>query len=90
MRASDEDLQTVPAPGDLAEQVVAGAQARDLRDLLSELPDTQREVVTLAFYGQLTHREIAAQLDLPSGTVKGRMRLGLKRLRRGIDSVAAS
>lgn len=89
-RASDDDLHTVPATGDVAEQVVAGAQARDLRDLLSGLPDTQREVITLAFYGQLTHGEIAAHLDLPSGTVKGRMRLGLQRLRRGIDPAVAS
>ncbi|MDP8908930.1 MAG: hypothetical protein M3N47_07390 [Chloroflexota bacterium] len=40
--------------------------------------------MTLAFYGELTHSEIAAHLDLP-GTVKGRMRLGLQRLRADIE-----
>lgn len=44
-------------------------------------PISQREVITLAFFANLTHTEIAAQLDLPPGTVKGRMRLGLTKLR---------
>ncbi|MDQ3644622.1 MAG: sigma-70 family RNA polymerase sigma factor [Actinomycetota bacterium] len=88
-RASDEDLRIVPEPGNVAEQVVAGAEARDLRSLLTGLPDAQREVITLAFYGQLTHGEIATHLDLPVGTIKGRMRLGLQRLRRNIDSEVA-
>jgi len=86
-RASDDSLHAVRAPSGVAEQVVARAQARDLRNLLARLPDVQREVITLAFYGQLTHSEIAAHLDLPPGTVKGRMRLGLQRLRGDIDSV---
>lgn len=45
-------------------------------------------MITLAFYGELTHSEIAAQLDLPTGTVKGRMRLGLQKLRLDIDRIA--
>ena len=49
--------------------------------LLAQLPDAQPEVITLAFYGQLSHAEIAEHLDLPPGTIKGRMRLGLQRLR---------
>jgi RNA polymerase sigma-70 factor, ECF subfamily len=86
-RASDDSLHTVRAPSAVAEQVVARAQARDLRNLLARLPDVQREVITLAFYGQLTHNEIATHLGLPPGTVKGRMRLGLQRLRGDIESV---
>lgn len=50
---------------------------------------TQREVITLAYYGQLSHTEIAAALDLPTGTVKGRMRLGLQKLRTGIEKDVA-
>lgn len=49
---------------------------------LGELPEAQAEVIALAYIGELTHSEIAAMLDLPSGTVKGRMRLGLEKLRR--------
>lgn len=88
-RASDNDLRAVPEPSNVPEQVVDAAQARDLPDLLNELPEAQREVITLAFYGQLTHSEIAAHLDLSSRTVKGRMRLGLQRLRRDPDPEVA-
>lgn len=57
-----------------------------LRTSLSRLPDAQAEVIALAYFGQLTHTEIADQLDLPAGTVKGRMRLGLEKMRRDLDS----
>jgi RNA polymerase sigma-70 factor (ECF subfamily) len=46
------------------------------------LPPAQAEVVLLAFYGEMSHSEIATRLGLPRGTVKGRMRLGLEKLRR--------
>jgi RNA polymerase sigma-70 factor (ECF subfamily) len=55
--------------------------ARDLPTMLARLPEAEREVITLAYYGRLTHTEIAAQLSLPSGTVKGRLRRGLQKLR---------
>lgn len=42
---------------------------------------TVEQVIALAYFGELTHSEIASQLDLPAGTVKGRMRLGLEQLR---------
>jgi RNA polymerase sigma-70 factor (ECF subfamily) len=56
------------------------ADGNRLRGLLTRLPDAEREVVALAFYGELTHTAIAEQLDLPVGTVKDRMRLGLHEL----------
>jgi hypothetical protein len=71
-----------PAPDDVAGRVVASTDASDLRGLLAALPKTQREVIALAFYGQLSHSEISTHLDLPPGTVKGRMRLGLKAQKR--------
>ena len=88
MRRDDDDrLEDVPTAGAIAEQAAASDEARDLLSALAQLPDAEREVVTLAFYGQLTHTEIAAQLDVPLGTVKGRMRLALDRLRRDIGHV---
>jgi RNA polymerase sigma-70 factor, ECF subfamily len=48
------------------------------------LPEPQEEVIVLAFYGELSQPEIALQLDLPLGTVKSRMRLGLRKLRLGM------
>jgi len=88
-RASDERLHELPAPANVAELVAGRAEAHDLLGLLAQLPDAQQEVITLAFYGQLTHTEIAERLRLPAGTVKGRMRLGLQRLRGDIDRVAS-
>ena len=63
------------------------ADAR-LQDSLAQLPDDQREVIALAYYGELSHTEIATQLGLPAGTVKGRMRLGLQKLHADIASAA--
>lgn len=59
----------------------AWERGQHLRLLLAQLPAEQREIIELAFFGGLTHSELAAQLGLPLGTVKGRLRLGLEKLR---------
>lgn len=80
-----------PAPDLLAtsppDEVIAIAERDELGSFLSALPPKQTEVIVLAFYGGLSHSEIAAHLDLSSGTVKGRMRLGLEKMR---DAMAVS
>ena len=58
----------------------ATALMRSARPSIS-CPDEQRRVIDLAYFAGFTHTEIAAMLDLPLGTVKGRMRLGLAKLR---------
>lgn len=52
---------------------------------LQTLPAEQLRAVELAYFEGLTHRDIARRLDIPVGTVKGRLRLGLGRLRKGFD-----
>jgi RNA polymerase sigma-70 factor (ECF subfamily) len=56
-------------------------ESRAVRGALGELPDEQRQVIELAYFGGFTHTQIAEMLGTPVGTVKGRMRLGLTKLR---------
>lgn len=69
------------AASDSPSIVIASSESDALRIAVLRLPEPQAEAITLAFYGGLSHSEIAAQLELPAGTVKGRMRLGLEKLR---------
>jgi RNA polymerase sigma-70 factor, ECF subfamily len=72
------DVATAPSSQDA---VMAESDRSAMLTALQFLPDAQVEVILLAYYGELTHSEIAAQLGLPPGTVKGRMRLRLEKLR---------
>jgi RNA polymerase sigma-70 factor (ECF subfamily) len=72
------DTEAVSPP----DNAIAGSEREALLALLRRLPGDQAEVIVLAFYAELSHSEIARQLDLPTGTVKGRMRLGMAKLRR--------
>jgi RNA polymerase sigma-70 factor (ECF subfamily) len=56
-------------------------EARQVRTALEGLPGEQRQVIELAYFGGFTHTQIAEMLSLPAGTVKGRMRLALSKLR---------
>jgi RNA polymerase sigma-70 factor (ECF subfamily) len=88
-RASDDELDQRAAPDDVYESAVEHDDVRRLQTSLTLLPDAQQEVITLAFYGELSHTEIAARLGLPAGTIKGRMRLGLQKLRASLDQAVA-
>jgi RNA polymerase sigma-70 factor (ECF subfamily) len=50
------------------------------------LPDAQRETIELAYFGGYTYTEIAELMDVPLGTVKSRMRLGLERMRAVLEA----
>jgi RNA polymerase sigma-70 factor (ECF subfamily) len=69
------DVQDVPA------QAASNVDAAAARLALNMLPPEQKQVIELAYFGGLSHTEIAAQVAAPIGTVKGRIRLGLDRLR---------
>ncbi|HEY5261123.1 MAG TPA: sigma-70 family RNA polymerase sigma factor [Solirubrobacteraceae bacterium] len=83
---SDGFLEARTAPDDVCEQALRSDEGRRVRASLALLPEAQQEVIVLALYGQLTHLEIAAHLGLPEGTVKGRMRLGLQKLRANLEA----
>jgi RNA polymerase sigma-70 factor, ECF subfamily len=63
-------------------EVVRRDEARSVRGALKTLPAEQRQTIELAYFGGFTHSEIAELLHEPVGTVKGRMRLGLDKMRR--------
>ena len=73
-----EDVATVTDRGDTAAAV---------REAVKRLPETQREVVALSYWGGLSASEIARSSGIPLGTVKSRMRMALQRLR---DEVGAA
>jgi RNA polymerase sigma-70 factor (ECF subfamily) len=69
-----------------SDRVVARIEGQELLASIGRLPAAQSEVIVLSFYEQLSHAEIATQLAVPTGTVKGRMRLGLAKMRREMDT----
>ena len=79
-----------PDEPDAAALGIGQALAGTVREELSTLPGEQFEVLKLAYYGGFTHQEIAEVLELPLGTVKSRMRLGLDRLRRGLGEAGVA
>ena len=62
------------------------SQREQVREALKTLPQEQLKVLELAYFSGYTHVEIAELLGLPLGTVKGRMRLGLKKMKDYFDS----
>src|SRR3954466_13181521 len=81
-RASDEGIEERLESGDRTDvEAARGDEARGVRSALAGLPPEQSRVIELASFGGFSHSEIASMLDTPIGTVKGRMRLGLRKTR---------
>jgi RNA polymerase sigma-70 factor, ECF subfamily len=64
-------------------------EARSVRSALDTLPPDQRRTIELAYFGGFSHSQIAELLNEPIGTIKGRMRLGLEKLRHQLADLAA-
>lgn len=78
---SEQGLVELLEADELTEREVGMRErARALRTALDDLPPEQSRVIALAYYGGYSHSEIATMLDTPVGTVKGRMRLGLRKM----------
>ena len=79
------ELETVPEQQSRFEptdaEALRRAAGREVRGALAALPDDQVKVVQLAYFGGLSHSEIAEVLGMPLGTVKGRMRLAMEKMR---------
>ncbi len=81
-RASDEGMEERFEARERTDVEVARRdEAETVRGAIDTLPTEQSQVIELAYFGGFTHTEIAELLDTPVGTIKGRMRLGLKKMR---------
>jgi RNA polymerase sigma-70 factor (ECF subfamily) len=82
-RADTEIKDAVPLPSDedTWATVAQTLERERVRQAMARLPPEQRQVVDLVYYGGFTHQEIADQVGVPLGTVKGRLRLALEKLR---------
>jgi RNA polymerase sigma-70 factor (ECF subfamily) len=81
-----EEQREAPERTDV--EVARRQEATSVRSAIGELPDEQSRVIQLAYFGGFSHTEIAEMLGTPVGTVKGRMRLGLEKLSRSLESFA--
>ena len=88
-RISEEGIEErMAAPERTELEVARRDEAREIRDALEQLPEEQSRVIELAYFGGLTHVQIASMLDTPVGTIKGRMRLGLSKMRMALGDPA--
>lgn len=85
----DDLLEAQTAPERTEVEASRRERARHVRDALHQLPSDQSQVIRLAYFGGFTHSEIAELLKMPLGTVKGRMRLGLEKVRTNLEGVLA-
>ncbi len=74
-------LEQRPAAERTEEEALRRETAVEVRGAIGNLPGEQAKVIQLAYFGGFSHSEIAQILSLPMGTVKGRMRLGLEKIR---------
>jgi RNA polymerase sigma-70 factor (ECF subfamily) len=75
------------ARGDVWTDAYAQLSQEQIKRALGQLPMEQREAIELSFFAGLTQQQIAAKLEAPLGTVKGRIRLGLRKLKGLLDDL---
>ncbi len=75
-----DDLWPEPVGESMDSEVESDLDGRAARKLLEYLPEEQRQIVYKVYFEGKTHSEIAAELDLPLGTIKSRLRLAMKKL----------
>src|SRR5436190_609522 len=81
-RASDEGIEERFEARERTDvEAARNDEAQGIRQALTTLPAEQSRVIELAYFGGFTQTEIASMLDTPIGTIKGRMRLGLEKMR---------
>jgi RNA polymerase sigma-70 factor (ECF subfamily) len=80
-----EAAEQRPADEDTALMAERNVEQETIRQALQALPEAQRRTIELAYFGGYTHVELAELMGVPLGTVKGRMRIGLQKMRRSLE-----
>ena len=91
-RTQDKIEATTPLsqPSEAFAETWRNSQRDQVREAMGTLPSEQLKILELAYFSGYTHVEISELLGLPLGTVKGRMRLGLKKIRNFFESKGAA
>ena len=84
-RAARDAATVVPVP-DVGELALAIVTAEQVRAEVNRLPEEQRTAIELAYFGGRTYRQVAEELEIPEGTAKSRMRLGLARIAQALEA----
>lgn len=85
-RRAIKDAARPETTPDVEEMAVALVTAERVRAALDTLPDVQRRAIQLAYFGGKTYRQVAEVLEIPEGTAKSRLRLGLRRIAHTLDA----
>jgi RNA polymerase sigma-70 factor (ECF subfamily) len=85
-RRAERDAATILPVPDVDELAMALVTAEHVRAEVERLPGEQREAIELAYFGGRTYRQVAAELGIPEGTAKSRMRLGLRRIAEALEA----
>ena len=86
-----EELHWLADDADGPQQLASRSQQdRALHDCLGQLKEVQRKALTLAYFGGMTHEELAQHLDTPLGTVKSWLRRGLLRLKKCLEELSTT
>ncbi len=80
-REERDARETAESSPDIEREVVAMTVAERMKDVVASLPVEERRAIELAYFGGHTYRQVAVMLDAPEGTVKSRIRSGLKRMK---------
>ena len=89
-RSESELPDALPESDSLEDVAFARIDAAKVRGALALLPSEQREPIELGFFGGVTHEEIARRSGIPLGTIKTRIRSGLRKLRNELDGAVTA
>ena len=84
-RREEREARQSPSFGDdIERQVIDLTVSEKVKEVVAGLPTDERQAIELAYFGGHTYRQVAVMLDAPEGTVKSRIRSGLRRLRKDL------